>query len=655
MINNSGRLGKRVDDGQGILTQADKFNQAAYPIPKVTSFAITDGSYVATNDTAADTVGGQTIVVYGTGFRPGVTVMVGTTVIGSVTVLSNDRITFTSPALASGSYTIYVTNSNGGTGILVPGLVYSGLPTWSTGAGSLGSYYETTAISNTLTASGDAPITYSLSTGSLPSGATLFGNGTIIGTSPVESASTTYSFTVQATDAENQDSVRSFSITVNTDVVSWTNPSSNVSYDLSQDTLMSNVTLAATSAAGYGVTYAANALPTGVSISDGVIYGTPTVLGTNVSLLTATSATTNRSAARTITWTVNLAGDLYCKTVSLLLSANSSIVTSSFVNDASLNNAQITVVGDTRANNFNPYSQGYYSNYFDGASSISLSNTSQAVLNVTTGATFTVEAWVNLNTLAAVRPIIADNVPGNATAYWGFEITTGGYLKFWWYSGGNISCTATTTAMTTGVWYHVAVSVNAGAISLYVNGVVQSMSGTTTLGAPGGNTASLAIGQYGSGPVQYMLGHISNIRIVKGTALYTAAFTPSTSPLTAVSGTSLLTCQSNRLVYNSNNNRTITKNSNTSVSPGNPFGTSAPTSVTVPGATNYSVYFDGTGDFLTSPGSTAFTFGTADFTVEYWVYHTAVAATYNQHVGAATTSAGFAFGNNSSGQLGDGS
>lgn len=58
----------------------------------------------------------------------------------------------------------------------------------------------------------------------------------------------------------------------------------------------------------------------------------------------------------------------------------------------------------------------------------------------------------------------------------------------------------------------------------------------------------------------------------------------------------------------------------------------------------YSTYFDGNGDRLSSSGSTAFTFGTGAFTVEYWVYQTVDSGSYTQHVGTATTSNGFAFG-----------
>ena len=38
-------------------------------------------------------------------------------------------------------------------------------------------------------------------------------------------------------------------------------------------------------------------------------------------------------------------------------------------------------------------------------------------------------------------------------------------------------------------------------------------------------------------------GYVSNFRAIKGTAIYTSAFTVPTSPLSAISGTVLLTCQ----------------------------------------------------------------------------------------------------------------
>ena len=301
---NGGVRGKRAKDGVGFLSTAEQFNQKSFLVPTVTSFSVTDVSYVPLDNTAVDTAGGEIIVINGSGFASGATVQVGATTIGSVTFIDQNRLAFTAPALSSGSYTIYVTNSNGGTGILVSGLVYSGLPTYSTTAGSLGTVYETANINTAVVATGDAPITYSVISGTLPSGATLNSNGTITGNAPVDGSSTTYSFVVQASDAQLQDTTRSFSLTINTDVVTWSTPASGLT-SLVANTTMSNVSLSASSAAGYNITYAANTLPTGVSLSGNTIFGTPTTDQTVHTALTATAATTGRSATRFISWSIN--------------------------------------------------------------------------------------------------------------------------------------------------------------------------------------------------------------------------------------------------------------------------------------------------------------------------------------------------------------
>ena len=102
-------------------------------------------------------------------------------------------------------------------------------------------------------------------------------------------------------------------------------------------------------------------------------------------------------------------------------------------------------------------------------------------------------------------------------------------------------------------------------------------------------------------------GYISNFRILKGTALYTSSFTPSTASLTAITNTALLTCQSNRFVDNSASPYTISISGSPKVQTFSPF----PSTTTYSASTNGGgAYFDASGDYLNAGSNTAFAFGT---------------------------------------------
>jgi hypothetical protein len=608
---NSGLRGNRAPDGYGTVSSQAQFVQSKYPIPNIITFQVCNlGEYTPNGDTAADTAGNQTIVIVGSGFLNGCTLVLDNTTISPVTFLSDDKIAFTSPAKASGTYVIYVSNPNGGTAILAPGLVYSGSPTFTTAAGSIGSYYETQSISNTIIATSDSEITYSISSGSLPSGATFYANGVISGTAPVENNSNTYSFTVQATDAENQDAFRSFSLTINTDVVTWSSPADGTTYTYPATNPISNVTLSATSAAGYNVSYTANALPANVTLTGNVISGTPNTVANTTTLLTATAATTGRSATRTINWVITVANDVYFPYTSLLLSGTAP--TNTWVQDASTNKFAVTITGDSRPVGFSPYNTNWGVSFSNGR----LYGSSSTALSFG-GNSFTVEAWVYMRDRTYNYWIIGGQ--GGSPQFQWYIAANSGYLVA--SAAGAFDASASTTAVPLNTWTHVALVRNgSSAIKYFVNGVV---SGNPSLSVSfNGSSGTIEIGSTNNtGGVQPFTGSISNIRVVKDTALYTDSFTPSTSPLTAITNTSLLACQNNIFKDNSSNNLSLTASGATITSFG-PF--------TETDTTTGSGYFDGTGDYLVTPSSTSLApaTNTTPFTIECWVYVTASTTLY---------------------------
>ena len=166
------------------------------------------------DDTAANTVGGQTLYITGSGFKSNSTVYINGNNVPSVSYINASNLSFTGPALSAATYPLYVINpEDGATAILIPGLQVSGEPTWIT-TSPLSSWSKSAALSTTLQANSDSAVTYSLDGGSsLPSGLSLAANGVLSGTltSPPENT-TTYNFTIIATDAEGQTASRAFSI-----------------------------------------------------------------------------------------------------------------------------------------------------------------------------------------------------------------------------------------------------------------------------------------------------------------------------------------------------------------------------------------------------------------------------------------------------------
>ena len=109
---------------------------------------------------------------------------------------------------AQEDYGISVTNTSGLAFTLADALAVNASPAWTVASGSLGTIYDAarSGVSITTGASDDegASLTYSVSTGSLPSGLSIASNtGTITGTAAAVGSDTTTNFTLSVTDGTN--------------------------------------------------------------------------------------------------------------------------------------------------------------------------------------------------------------------------------------------------------------------------------------------------------------------------------------------------------------------------------------------------------------------------------------------------------------------
>jgi len=153
---------------------AEFANFAASLAPRVSYANVANSLYFTVDDTAVN-VGGGYIVVTGANFQSGATVLIDTVQASAVTYVDSTTLRVQVPARSAATYSLYVVNPDGGTGIRVNALTYSSEPTWVTSS-PLSNQNSNTAFNVTLSATGAT--SYSVAAGStLPAGTTLAANG----------------------------------------------------------------------------------------------------------------------------------------------------------------------------------------------------------------------------------------------------------------------------------------------------------------------------------------------------------------------------------------------------------------------------------------------------------------------------------------------
>ena len=145
---------------------------------------------------------------------------------------------------------------------------------------------------------------------------------------------------------------------------------------------------------------------------------------------------------------------------------------------------------------------------------------------------FTISAWIRPNALTGDSSVVSKlTTTGNQRSWW-FVITSAGAIQFWGSSDGNpaaILLQSATSTITTGLWQHVECTRSGNEFKIFVDGV-QEASVTNSITLFDG-TASFMIGGYNETTGDFD-GHMEEVRVIKGSAANTTAFTPPTAPYT---------------------------------------------------------------------------------------------------------------------------
>ena len=220
--------------------------------------------------------------------------------------------------------------------------------------------------------------------------------------------------------------------------------------------------------------------------------------------------------------------------------------------DSSSNNFTVTESGSVVQGVFSPYGDNW-SNSFDGSGD-GVSIATDSVLDWGTSTDFTMECLFYSNVALTSNTILFDT-RNTSSAGTGVLFGINSSSKLVLVVLNNFDITGTTSEA--GRWYHLAVVRNSGTFEVFIDGVSEATS-STSRNIQNANGITVGGKQLSSTSYDSPTGYISNARVVSGTSVYTSAFTPPTSPLSAVTNTTLLTCQSNGFVDNSSSSRTVT-------------------------------------------------------------------------------------------------
>lgn len=402
---------------------------------------------------------------------------------------------------------------------------------------------------------------------------------------------------------------------------------------LNADTLTATVTITATDSDNPEsiLTYSVE--------SDGNMVGTGTTVSQDSSVFTITALSEDSGATAgsfTLTFKasdgINFGTDntAFTLTFDNYIDSSSTTVYMMKALDSGYDNTTITYADSSGTSNdfsggsairvntsFSPYRDAGYAAYFDNITYTSdwLEVDHDDGLSVE-DSDFTIEGWFYMESWATNVSVFGKWHQGSIANRNEWLLYYNGGLKFLYSKDGqNTANTINGGTPSLREWHHFAITRTGGTITYWLDGT--SVGTQAETGSIFKATATpVRVGRFNSGGG--FNGYAFDYRIVKGTALYTSAFTPPTRRLTAVTGTQLLFLRKGHFgnADESGNDHVIERNADIQVRPFTPYDYQPWVADNNIG----SVYCEVQGYLNQSPYADLVTLGSNNFTIEGWVW-----------------------------------
>ena len=285
--------------------------------------------------------------------------------------------------------------------------------------------------------------------------------------------------------------------------------------------------------------------------------------------------------------------------------------------DNSPNAYEITTYGNTTIKPVGKYDYSPYSASNDGGS-VYFDGTGTSYLEASLGndgvftGDFTFECWFNTaTTTKSYQAILYQSGGSSAPGIWGIDLGTGEKFRFFYgTSVSNYANNASGVTISPNKWYHAAVVRSGTTVTMYLNGT--SVSTFTNSETSGSSSWGTTVGRNKYSSSRDFQGYIADVRLTNGTAVYTANFTPPTSPLSSSGAIFHVKGTGASIIDKAQSTNLVLPNSGVTGS-----------TTQVKFASTKSMYFDGTSSAGVPIGTNLFldTLNT-EYTLEMWYYPT---------------------------------